>query len=240
MEKTTNINDIEVIDPVIITSNTNTMSTDTIDLSKVSPEQLRAALDKAEAKEKAAKDRQRKAYESKRNKTVVDLVAEAIELSKQLESFKSRVQIAMEEQAKSLAEYGEMRSNSKGGFGLKNEDQTLKIRRTRETNPTWDERSDKAIELIKDFLHDTVKKRAEKEFNMLMDFLVKNKQGDLEYPKVMILLSHEDNYDDKRWKEGLRLIKESYKVVLRGFGYYFEKKDVQGKWQPIPLNFSSL
>ncbi|CAA0254936.1 DUF3164 family protein [Tenacibaculum maritimum] len=240
METPEDIRNIEVIDPVIITPNTDKMSTPEINLENISTEQLRAALEKKEAKAIAEQKRKKRAYEQKRNKTVLSLATEAQELSELLADFKERVQSCMEVQATSLAEYGEMRSNSKGGFSIRDEKETYKVRRTRETNPTWDERSDKAIALIKDFLHDAVKKRAEQEFNLIMSFLEKNTQGDLEYPKVMMLLSHENNYKDERWREGLRLLRESYKIVLKGFGYYFEKKDNQDKWETIPLNFSSL
>lgn len=223
------VNDYEVVLP-----------TGEIDLSSVSAAQLRKALEKSEAKEKARKARKKAAYELKRDSIVTELSIEAQELSQALKAFKIKVQKSVDEQAVELAEYGGIRSNSKGGFSIKSHNNEFRIKRTRETNPSWDERSNKAVELIKNFLNDAVKKRAEKEFNLIMSFLEKNKAGDLEYQKVMILLSREDNYDDPRWKEGLRLLKESYEVVLKGFGYYFEAKDNEGSYQTIGLNFSSL
>ncbi|WP_417289641.1 DUF3164 family protein [Corallibacter sp.] len=216
------------------------MSTETKTLDQASPDELRAQLKRVEAKERAEQKRKRTEYESNRNHTVVVLLQEAMELHKGLKLFKSLVEDKMDEQALKLNEYGLMRGNSKGGFSITNEADTFRIRRTRETNPTWDERSTKGVSLIKEFLHDAVKKRAEKEFNLLMSFLEKNKQGDLEYQKVMILLSHEDAYGDPRWKEGLRLVKESYKVVQKGFGYQFEIKNPEGKWETMSLNFSNL
>ena len=73
-----------------------------------------------------------------------------------------------------------------------------------------------------------------------MGFLEKNKAGDLEYSDVMNLYKHETEFDDLRWKEGLRLIKESYSNHLKGFGYEFKLKQADGKWQNLYLNFSSL
>lgn len=202
--------------------------------------EVRAYLEKIEAKEKKVQQKKREEYEAKRDHVVVSLTENAIGLFKELALFKALVQEEMDEQALRLNEYGLMRGNSKGGFSVTNEADTYRIRRTRDTSPSWDERSTKGVALIKEFLDDAIKKRAFKEYTLIMDFLEKNQQGDLEYQKVMMLLRREDNYSDPRWKEGLRLLKESYKVVLKGFGYYFERKTPEGKWEPISLNFSSL
>jgi len=206
----------------------------------MSSAEIREHLHRVEAKEKKAQQKKRNEYEAKRDHTVVSLTENALGLFKELSLFKVLVQEEMDEQALRLNEYGLMRGNSKGGFSITNEADTYRIRRTRDTSPTWDERSTKGVSLIKEFLDDAIKKRAFKEYTLIMDFLEKNKQGDLEYQKVMMLLRREDNYNDPRWKEGLRLLKESYKIVLKGFGYYFERKTSDGKWESISLNFSSL
>ncbi len=203
-------------------------------------EELEAKLTKLKQKKALKEKRAKEQYISSRDNNAQILVHKAIILNNQLTEFKKEVEKVMQYQAEELEKYGEMRSNSKGGFSIVNTMDTHKIRRTRDTNPTWDERSQKAVELIKDFLQDSIKKRAEKEFNLIMSFLEKNSAGDLEYQKVMTLLSQESNYDDPRWKEGLKLLRESYKIVLKGYGYNFEFKNPDGKWNTIPLNFSNI
>jgi hypothetical protein len=146
----------------------------------------------------------------------------------------------MDKHSEKLAGYGKIRGNSKGGFSITNSDDTMRITRRRDTEPVWDERSTKAIELIKDFLSDTIKKRDLKLYEILIGFLERNEKGDLEYNRVMDLYKHEDKFDDPRWKEGLRLIKESYSNHLKGFGYEFKIKNESGKWENLLLNFSSL
>jgi hypothetical protein len=107
--------------------------------------------------------------------------------------------------------------------------------------PQWDERSDKALELIADFLRDTVKKKDIKLFEILFSFIQKNEKGDLEYSKVMHLLQHKGKYNDPRWLEGLELIQESYNVQLRGYGYEFYSKDeITGKFEKVEINFTAL
>ena len=73
-----------------------------------------------------------------------------------------------------------------------------------------------------------------------MGFLEKNQDGDLEYSDVMNLYKHENEFNDPRWKEGLKLIKESFSNHLKGYGYEFKVKADDGKWQKLYLNFSSL
>ena len=75
---------------------------------------------------------------------------------------------------------------------------------------------------------------------MLIPFIEKNKNGDLEYAKVFILIQKEDLWDDPRWIEGIKLLKESYSINLKGFGYEFKSLDEQGKWENLKLNFSAL
>jgi hypothetical protein len=210
-----------------------------MNIEELTTEQLEAALKKKKAAEKKARELEKKKYESRRDHIANQLMGRAIELNNQLEAFKEACHKYMDEMHLKLEEYGEIRKNSKGGFHITNNNKDVKIIRRRDTNPVWDERSVKAVELLKDFLHDTVKKSAEKEFKILISFLERNKEGDLDYAKVMNLLQHEDNYTDKRWKEGLRLLKESYHVILKSYGYVF-KTYQDGQWHPINLNFSSL
>eukprot|EP01038_Epipyxis_sp_PR26KG_P000918 gene918-1293_t len=135
----------------------------------------------------------------------------------------------MDNQANKLANYGKIRGNSKGGFSVSDRNDTMKVTRRRDTEPVWDERSTKAIELIKEFLGDAIKKRDLDMYEILMGFLERNEKGDLEYARVMDLYKHEAKFDDERWKEGLRLIKESFSNHLKGFGYEFKFRNDEGK-----------
>ncbi|EKT3967203.1 conserved hypothetical protein [Flavobacterium psychrophilum] len=211
-----------------------------IDLSKLSTKELEAVLKKRKASETKKLANEKEAYERKRDEVVENIFTTANVLFKELGEFKQYCHIEMENQAVKLSEYGKIRGNSKGGFTVTNSDDTMRITRRRDTEPSWDERSVKAVELIKDFLSDTIKKRDIKLYEILIGFLEKNSKGDLDYSSVMNLYSHEDKFDDERWKEGLRLIKESFSNHFKGFGYEFKHKALDGKWENIILNFSSL
>jgi hypothetical protein len=208
-----------------------------IELTDEQLEQELAARKKAKTA-KAAKEK--KQYEKDRDLSISMMMTNAVEAHRDLKEFKAMVHELMDTQAIKLADYGKMRSNSKGGFSITTEDGQLRVTRRRDTEPVFDERSEKAIELIKDFLGDVVKKRDVKMYEILISLIARNKNQDLEYSEVMNLLQHEDKFTDTRWTEGLRLIKESYSNHLKGYGYEFKRKAPDGKWENVILQFSSL
>ena len=209
----------------------------TAELTTAELEQMLANRKKAE---RAKEEKEKATYEKHRDDMVVKVLLTASALHRELGEFKTYCHIEMDKQAVKLSEYGKVRSNSKGGFSVTNSDDTMRITRRRDTEPVWDERSGKAVELIKEFLGDAIKKRDTKMHDILMSFLERNANGDLEYGRVMDLYKHEDKFDDPRWKEGLKLIKESFSNHLKGYGYEFKIKGADGKWQNLYLNFSSL
>lgn len=209
-------------------------------LEGLSTEDLRKALAEREAAEIAAREEEKKQYEKERDEIVETMVAKASELNEVLSSFKKGLHAVFDDHRERLSKYGGIRSSSKGGFSLVHSGGEIRATRTRSTQPVWDERSTKAVELIGDFLRDTVKKKDVKLFEILYDFIQKNDKGELEYAKVLHLFKHKDKYTDPRWVEGLTLIQESYSVNLTGYGYEFSMKDSEGKWQKIEINFTAL
>jgi len=214
-------------------------NTETPDVN-LTDKQLEDLLKNRKLKKAQKLERERKAYETNRDIKVKSIVSTAQEIFEKLEKFKAFCHIEMDTQQEKLQAYGKIRSNSKGGFTVKNTEDTMRVTRRLDTTPTWDERSTKAVELIKDFLGDAIKKRDTKMYEVLMSFLERNKNGDLEYSRVMDLIKHEDKWEDERWTEGLRLIKQSFSNHLKGFGYEFKVKNTAGNWDNILLNFSSL
>lgn len=235
IETTEEIKNINVKDAIVMS--TETQQTSVNNLSTNELEQILKSRKESEAKQL---EKAKLQYEKNRDEKVENMIVTAKCLFRELGEFKQFMHIEMDEQALRLSEYGKIRSNSKGGFSISNADDTMRVKRRRDTEPSWDERSSKAVELIKEFLSDTIKKRDLKLHEILLSFLERNANGDLEYSRVMDLYKHEDKFDDPRWKEGLRLMKESFSNHLKGFGYEFKYKDENGKWHNIVLNFSSL
>jgi hypothetical protein len=208
-------------------------------VEEMSTEQLEEVLAKRKKKEQAEQEAAKKQYEHDREMLVLSNMAKAKEIAAIIAEFKTHLHNCMEEQQEKLNQYGGINKNSKGGFSITSEDGNFRIRRTRATEPQWDERSTKAIELIKDFLGDTIKKRDKNLYEILISFIARNDKGELEYSRVMGLLQHEARYQDARWVEGLKLIRESYAIHFKGYGYEFQFKNAHGKWERVELNFSA-
>lgn len=209
-------------------------------LNELSTKQLEELLAKRKKEEKAKAEAEKLAYTKERDSTINAIFDEAKELALANARFKEKCHVVMEQQRQKLNNYGGVRSSSKGGFSIIHTNGEIAVTRRRDTDPAWDERATKAVELIRSFLDDTVKKQYQKLHPILMGFLQKNAKGDLEYANVMNLLTHESTFTDERWVQGLKLIKESYGQHFKAYGYEFKNKDRNGKWQSLTLNFSSL
>ncbi len=209
-------------------------------IDELTADEMETVLNHKRRLQTEKQEKERREYEEERDADMGELIALAKEIQNKAALLKQLTHTKMEKHQEKLNNYGMIRSNSKGGFSLMHSDKTVRIKRRRDTQPIWDERSTKALELIHAFLYDTVKKRDKDLFEMLIGFLVKNKKGDLDYASVMNLLSHETRFADSRWKEGLRLLKQSYSNFLKGYQYDFEKQNTEGKFERIELNFSAL
>ena len=150
----------------------------TQELSTAELEQLLANRKKDE---RAKAEKEKAAYEQGRDEMITKVITTAKALFRELGEFKQFCHIEMDNQAVKLSEYGKLRSNSKGGFSVTDSEDTMRVTRRRDTEPVWDERSTKAVELIKDFLGDAIKKRDTKMYEILMSFLERNAAGELEH-----------------------------------------------------------
>jgi ABC-type Fe3+/spermidine/putrescine transport system ATPase subunit len=202
-------------------------------------EQLEQMLQAKKAEKEQQRQAERQAYESKRDAFVKRVIGEAVSYNGLLKDFKADLVQSFEEFEKQLNEYGEIRSNSKGGFSITSSDGKYRIRRIRATSPEWDERSKKGEALIIEFLQEQITDT--KIHKLVMSFLQRNEKGELEYSRVMNLLNMKTDFDDPRWVEGLELMQESYNVTLRAYQFEFQvKDDISGKWQRLEMNFSSI
>lgn len=213
---------------------------ETVNVNELSTKELEQLLATKKANEKKQREAERRAYEKEKDQVVEDLFDEAMQIALATARFKEKCHVIMATQHKKLNNYGGIRSNSKGGFELMHSEGRISVRRRRDTDPKWDERATKAVELIKDFLADTVKKRDADLHDILMGFIERNNAGDLEYSRVMDLFKHQDKFNDPRWINGLQLIKESYSQHFKAYGYEFRHKQANGKMENLVLNFSSL
>jgi len=214
---------------------------ETIDINKLSEAELQEALRKKQAERQEQQRLARESYEAERDTLVKNMVKEAKDLHMKMIGFKAQTITRLENFRDTARKYGDIRSNSKGGFALRNTDQSMKVSYDRNTKSEYDERASLAEDLLKEFLVDKVKKRDQKTYRMITSLLTRNKTtGEFNPVSINSLLAIEDNYSDERWKKSMKLFRESYNNILISMSVSFFVKDDQDKDQAIPLTFASL
>lgn len=202
-------------------------------------EQLEQMLQQKRKAREQARQKERADYEKNRDAFVKRVIGDAISYQSILTDFKNELVEKFEEFEQKLGEYGEIRKNSKGGFSITSSDNLHRVKRIRATSPEWDERSKKGESLIIEFLKEQI--TDEKIHKLVMSFLERNDKGELEYSRVMNLLTMKDNFDDPRWNEGLQLMQESYNLTFKAYQFEFQiKNETTGKWERLEMNFSSI
>ncbi len=210
------------------------------DLNQLTSQELEELLAKKRKQERADYEARRITYENERDLLVFDLVERASELHKLLAGFKLASVQALEEFREKAREYGDIRSNSKGGFSLRSTNGDLKVVFERDTRVEYDERADLAEELLKEFLGDMVKKRDQQAYEIITGLLERGKKGDFNPAAISALIKMEDKYSDERWVKAMKLFKESFTTRLIAYNVGFYKQDNIGKDKPIVLSFSAL
>src|SRR5690606_20999683 len=126
-------------------------------VSEMTTKELEEFLKKKKSEEAAKRERERVKYEKERDAAIGQLIDAAREASLALARLKSMATSVMDGQHMKLEEYGALRKNSKGGFNVTNSAGTARVTRRIDSDPKWDERAEKGVELIKEFLADAVK-----------------------------------------------------------------------------------
>jgi hypothetical protein len=208
-------------------------------LNNMSIEDIEAFLAQKTADRKAAQEKQREGYNTIKYDLVDTMLMEARIIETAIETFHQKHKSNLESFRELMKEYGDLKSNSKGGYSIINKDASARVRYKFRNLGEYDERSDTALELIYNFFERQLKPTDEGMYNLLLKSL-QRKEGKLEYSRVAELLKFESQYEDADWKKGCELLKESF--VQTGTKYYIEveEKDDNGSWRTLQLNLSSL
>jgi len=215
-----------------MTSSTNVSHLSSKDLEKLWKETKR--------RERLEKEKKKKQYEELRDSLVAYMVTNAIDLHTQLKEFKKECHNKFEAFRQHALEYGEIRSDSKGGYSLRTADNKMLARLERNVVHEYDERADLALGLLREFLEEKVKKKSLAAYQTIITLIEKNKSGDLK-PELMAKLAKiRNSWQDEKWHKALDLLEESYREREVSYNVSFFLKDELGKDQPVVLTFSSL
>ena len=214
---------------------------DKVDLSQLDAQELKKLLAEKEKQERKEREAKRKKYEKERDEMVRYLMTKAKDLNRILSEFKEEVFLRLTSFEEKARNYGDIRSNSKGGFSLRTSDNEMLVRYERNVVNEFDERADMALELIKEFLESTVKKRDQKSYIIISKLLTRNKAGDLNVSRVIQLLDLRNEFNDERWQKAMNLLEESYRDRPISYGVsFYTKNKTTGKDEQLPLNFSAI
>ncbi len=216
------------------------MTKQAIDLSGLSAADLEAALKQKRDQERREREARRAEYEAERHDLVNRLTHRALELFQQLAEFKTMAVTQLEEFRTKAEQYGDIRSNSKGGFSIRNANGKYKVSYERNVVSEYDERADMAEAQLREFLGDMVKKRDAQAYEIITGLLERGKKGDFNPAAVAALLKMKDKYDDPRWVKAMELFLESYTTRLISMNVSFFSKNAMDKDVIIPLTFASI
>ncbi|MFC0344021.1 DUF3164 family protein [Epilithonimonas hispanica] len=208
----------------------------TIDINQLSTEQLEAALAQKRESERITRENQRKSYESLKVETIEDLAPMADEISLSLMRFRDKAFSQLGTLYSLLQDYSKRHADGKGNFKIENND--FKILFKRQGKGTFDERSEQAEKHIIDFLN--TRYDGDLDTKDLIMSLMERKKGDLDINMIQKLYNMEDRFNDDNWREGIKLLKESYSFNHSKDYISFFKKGRNNQWQGINLNFSNI
>ena len=206
-------------------------------LENMSDKEFQEYVDARNEKAAAEKEQKRKDYEELKTNTLVGLSLKAEKLSNDLKAFKKESFDEMQTLYACLQEYSSRHNeDSKGNFTISND--VYKTSYIKQGKGTFDERAFQAEKHIIDFLE--ARYSGDKDTKDLIVSLLERKKGDLDINLIQKLYQMEGRFQDENWKMGIQLLKESYKYQHSKDYLKFEKKNKNGEWIPISLQFSKI
>jgi hypothetical protein len=213
------------------------MNTETLEFDQYTDEQLEAALEARQAKKAAEQSQKRKAYEALREDTIVCACEAALDYHKALKFFKSKVFADSETLYTLLQEYSNRHTDGDGNFGVESKDGRFKLSYSRQKLGFFDERSVQGTAHIMDFVNRQFS--GDPATRKLITLALEKTDGKLDIKQVQKLYTMENDYDDFNWKEGIKLLKESWTPSeSKDYIRFYQK--VKGEYKLINLNFASI
>lgn len=205
---------------------------------ELTDEQLEQMLAERKAKKVAEEQEKRNAYETLKEQTIEELVTEALAVQQRLIEFKEKSFDSMKTQYDLLKEYSNRSEDGKGNFRLVSKDGMKKIEFSRQDSGFFDERSEQAEKHIKEFV--TKQFGSDEATKDLITSLLERKRGHLDIKMIQKLYSMEDRFDDENWRNGIKLLKESWQTGNTKFYINYYTKNTDDAWEHVNINFASV
>jgi len=177
--------------------------------------------------------------EKLKERTLNKMLKKALNLSKQLADFKTKVEKECEAVADAVLEELKAGKPTKGNFTFFNFDRSIKVCVSISERIEFDDLTIQAAKAkLDEFLEDSI--QGEKMVkNLVMDAFNKSK-GNLDVKKVLSLLKYKDQVNDKRFTEAINLIEKAIRKPHSKSYFRIWGRDAKGEYQLVDLNFSSI
>lgn len=216
-------------------------TTEQIDLSQLSDEELQKALEQREKKRKQEQERKKREYENAKDRLANDLYHQAVGLHESLAKFKGYAFDAMGQFYQKMLQYGDLKEDNQGSFSIQSADGTILVERDFHRNWYFDEKADLAEKHLQNFLQEFVKKRHLEVYDLITAALKRGKDGSLDPRRIHSLYEIEDRFDHEDWVKAIQLFKEAYKEGHTSkYIRIKHRKTTDESWETIQLNFSSI
>ncbi len=169
-----------------------------LDLSKLSSEERRRALDELLAIEKQEKTQRKEAFEAIRMQFVHDVKTRFYEYVQHGKDFAAWIRQEAKGYYNVLVDYGKLKRTEQLGFTVGDETFRMKVKGAHVKG--FDERADIAEKRLVDFLNNWIAQKADGKKNpmykLAMAMVQRNEMGDLDYKSISHLYELESDFAD--------------------------------------------
>lgn len=213
-----------------------------MDIDKFSEKERDLLLAKLAADKKRKELAKRKNYQKLRTKFLSSVEKRIRKYVKDGQELKEWLRLESESYYNALKEYGELKRDEQLGFTVNNDTFRVQVKGNRVKR--FDERADVAEKRLIDYLEKWIARKGGGEKNpiykLAMSLLQRNESGDLDYKSISRLYELEEDFSDPEYTSIMQLFRESNTVEGTVIRFYFEDKDVSGKWKRIEPSFNQM
>ena len=215
---------------------------ETIDLSKLTPEQkaqLVAGLEAEKKAENEKKSSEKVAYLKMKDNTVERVFARLVKISADLESTKKQMMEEFDTLRKMKEELYGMKEKQQS-FNWSNEDYSVTIITGVNVIDRWDDTVSMGIGKVDEWMGKRINASTRDMVAMVRELLKPNKAGILKANRILDLSNYADKIGDKELIEAVSIIRQAYQPDISGTYIKAKYKDSEGKSQWLPLDMASI
>lgn len=216
------------------------MSTETLDLSKLSAADLKAELERRQAAEEAKNKAEKKAYETDNEDFILSVVSKARHLHNELEEFKKlTIKQANELYIRMYQIEGKEPKEVKT-FSRINKEGNMKVTVDMQERFAFTDEAEVHLNAIQDIFKAKFQDRNKGFYKLFEKVMMRNTKGEFD-PKLLAKARAEVRaLGDQDLISEFDKLDECQTVIGSSLYCRFYMRDDKNKWQDVSLNFSSL